>query len=165
MSEDLKAQNSSLSQFAGQTSTDDLPPDPLAAGVCDVAVPDTMEMAQEHHLAVVRRYLAEQHLEATESNIAQALKILQSDLSEDDVAHIRQQSQQLDREPRPCHVRGNFSARLASLPAEQSYRRGLRDAFTGVRASASAPGFSPACNVRDICLPRRKPLPEGPQTG
>jgi hypothetical protein len=91
----------------------------LAAGIRDFAVHDTMEMAQEHHLAVVRRYLAEQHLEATESNVAQALKILQSDLSEDDVADIRQQLQQLDRQPRPCHVRGNFSARLESLPAEQ----------------------------------------------
>ncbi|WP_308388749.1 polyphosphate kinase 2 [Acidithiobacillus sp. AMEEHan] len=66
----------------------DIPDDLSPTGIRNFVVSDSTEMAQQHHLAAVRRYLAEHQLDASSGNIAAALGIVASDVSEDDIRMI-----------------------------------------------------------------------------
>jgi polyphosphate kinase 2 len=66
----------------------DIPSDLSPEGIRSFTVSDSTEMAQQHHLAAVRRYLAEHQLDASSGNIAAALAIVASDVSADDIRMI-----------------------------------------------------------------------------
>ncbi|MEL5848120.1 MAG: hypothetical protein U7M05_02000 [Candidatus Igneacidithiobacillus chanchocoensis] len=58
------------------TTVADIPGDLGPEGIRSFTVSDSTEMAQQHHLAAVRRYLVEHQLDASSGNIAAALAIV-----------------------------------------------------------------------------------------
>ncbi|MEY2340839.1 polyphosphate kinase 2 [Acidithiobacillus sp. IBUN Pt1247-S3] len=89
MSESTVTQSQGATPEALLTADGDVPKVLSENGIRDFTVADSTEMAQEHHLAAVRRYLASNHLEVNDANIAAALAIVQSDVSDDDIIFIR----------------------------------------------------------------------------